>query len=86
MTTRDKPKVERVVQYVHAGNFFAGEHFDSLAAAQEAATAWCTKTAGMRIHGTINARPLEVFNDVENCKVLHCCRSHRSTMFRRCGR
>ena len=24
---------------------------------------WCTKTAGMRIHGTIAARPLEVFND-----------------------
>jgi transposase len=66
---QDKPKVERVVQYVR-GNFFAGENFDSLAAAQEAATAWCTKTAGMRIHGTINARPLEVFNDVERVALL----------------
>jgi transposase len=66
---QDKPKVERVVQYVR-GNFFAGENFGTLAAAQEAATAWCTKTAGMRIHGTINARPLEVFNDVERVALL----------------
>jgi transposase len=66
---QDKPKVERVVQYVR-GNFFAGEKFDSLAAAQEAATEWCTQTAGMRIHGTINARPLEVFDDVERVALL----------------
>src|SRR6478609_7872633 len=58
---QDKPKVERVVQYVR-GNFFAGETFDTLQAAQAAATTWCTATAGMRIHGTIAARPLEVFN------------------------
>jgi hypothetical protein len=61
---QDKPKVERVVQYVR-GNFFAGETFDTLSSAQAVATQWCTKTAGMRIHGTINARPLEVFNDIE---------------------
>jgi transposase len=66
---QDKPKVERVVQYVR-GNFFAGEKFDSLAAAQAAATQWCTRTAGMRIHGTINARPLEVFDDVERVALL----------------
>jgi hypothetical protein len=66
---QDKPKVERVVQYVR-GNFFAGENFDSLQAAQVAVTYWCTKTAGMRIHGTINARPLEVFNDVEAAALL----------------
>jgi transposase len=66
---QDKPKVERVVQYVR-GNFFAGEKFDSLAAAQAAATEWCTQTAGMRIHGTINARPLEVFDDVERVALL----------------
>jgi transposase len=66
---QDKPRVERVVQYVR-GNFFAGEKFDSLAAAQAAATEWCTQTAGMRIHGTINARPLEVFDDVERVTLL----------------
>jgi len=66
---QDKPKVERVVQYVR-GNFFAGESFDSLHTAQAAATEWCTKTAGMRIHGTINARPLEVFNELERAALL----------------
>ena len=66
---QDKPKVERVVQYVR-GNFFAGESFDSLPAAQAAATEWCMTTAGMRIHGTINARPLEVFNDLERVALL----------------
>jgi transposase len=57
---RDKPRVERAVQYVR-GNFFAGEDFAGLAAAQAAAHAWCQDTAGMRIHGTIQARPAEVF-------------------------
>ena len=66
---QDKPKVERVVQYVR-GNFFAGEAFDTLQTAQAAATQWCTKTAGMRIHGTINARPLEVFNELEHVALL----------------
>ena len=57
---KDKPKVERAVQYVR-GNFFAGENFASLADAQQAARAWCQGTAGTRIHGTIQARPAEVF-------------------------
>jgi len=57
---KDKPKVERAVQYVR-GNFFAGEHFTGLADAQAAAEAWCRDVAGMRIHGTIAARPAEVF-------------------------
>ncbi len=57
---RDKPRVERVVQYVR-GNFFAGEGFAGLAEAQAQAEAWCRDTAGMRIHGTIAARPAEVF-------------------------
>lgn len=57
---KDKPRVERVVQYVR-GNFWAGEAFTDLADAQAAASRWCTRTAGMRLHGTIAARPLEVF-------------------------
>jgi transposase len=57
---KDKPRVERTVQYVR-GNFFAGEHFACLADAQTAAVAWCREVAGMRIHGTIQARPAEVF-------------------------
>ena len=61
---QDKPRVERAVQYVRS-NFFDGENFTSLAAAQDAARRWCTEKAGMRIHGTTGARPLEVFNEQE---------------------
>jgi transposase len=61
---KDKPRVERNVQYVR-GNFFAGEHFAGLAGAQERAEAWCRDVAGMRIHGTIAARPAEVFAEYE---------------------
>jgi transposase len=57
---KDKPRVERAVQYVR-GNFFAGERFTGLADAQARAEAWCRDVAGMRIHGTIQARPAEVF-------------------------
>ena len=57
---QDKPRVERAVQYVR-GNFWAGETFTDLATAQEAAEAWCSNKAGMRLHGTIQARPAEVF-------------------------
>src|SRR5215831_11151350 len=61
---KDKPKVERAVQYVR-GNFFAGEHFTGLSDAQAAVEAWCRDIAGMRIHGTIQARPAEVFAEHE---------------------
>jgi hypothetical protein len=61
---QDKPRVERAVQYVRS-NFFDGENFPSLDAAQQAARAWCTEKAGMRIHGTTAARPLEVFDEHE---------------------
>ena len=57
---KDKPKAERNVQYVR-GNFWAGEDFAGLADAQERAASWCAGVAGMRIHGTIAARPAEVF-------------------------
>lgn len=61
---KDKPRVERIVQYVR-GNFFAGEEFVDLADAQSRAQTWCTTTAGLRIHGTIQARPAEVFAEHE---------------------
>ena len=58
---KDKPRVERAVQYVR-GNFWAGETFTCLEQAQERAVVWCAERAGMRIHGTLQARPGEVFN------------------------
>jgi transposase len=63
-SAKDKPRVERAVPYVR-GNFFAGEHFTGLSDAQAAAEAWCRDVAGMRIHGTIAARPAEVFAEHE---------------------
>jgi transposase len=61
---KDKPRVERIVQYVR-GNFFAGEEFLDLADGQAHAERWCTTTAGLRLHGTIQARPAEVFAEQE---------------------
>jgi hypothetical protein len=77
---RDKAKVERNVQYVR-GNFFAGENFASLADAQHAAQAWCQDTAGMRIHGTIQARPAEVFADQEAVALLPQPARYEVTLF-----
>jgi hypothetical protein len=57
---QDKPRVERVVPFVRQ-SFFAGETFVDLADAQRRAEEWCRQRAGMRIHGTIQARPAEVF-------------------------
>ncbi len=66
---KDKPRVERAVQYVR-GNFWAGESFADLADAQARAVRWCRETAGMRIHGTTCARPREVFETSESAKLL----------------
>lgn len=66
---QDKPRVERAVQYVR-GNFFAGEEFVDLADAQARAEAWCRHTAGQRVHGTLHARPAEVFAEREAAALL----------------
>ena len=57
---QDKPRVERTVPFVRQ-SFFAGEDFVDLADAQRRAEQWCRQRAGMRVHGTIQARPAEVF-------------------------
>jgi transposase len=79
---KDKPKVERAVQYVR-GNFFAGEVFPDLDAAQAAARAWCERTAGMRIHGTTAARPAEVFTEDEAPRLLPVPPSYDPPIFRK---
>jgi transposase len=66
---RDKPRVERTVQYVRS-NFFAGETFVDLADAQTRVVSWCATTAGLRMHGTIQARPAEVFTECEAERLL----------------
>ena len=42
-------------------SFFAGEDFVDLADARRRAEEWSTLVAGLRIHGTTQARPAEVF-------------------------
>ncbi len=53
-----------MVQYVR-GNFWAGETFVDLADAQTRAEVWCAERAGMRIHGTSQRRPAEMFAELE---------------------
>lgn len=61
---QDKPRVERMVQYVR-NNFFAGEDFADLADAQHRARLWCAQNAGLRMHGTTCAQPAVVFAERE---------------------
>ncbi|MHB8671021.1 MAG: IS21 family transposase [Acidimicrobiales bacterium] len=69
-TPTDKPRVERTVPYVR-NNFFAGETFVDLADVRMRAERWCTETAGMRIHGTTQCRPIEAFR-AEELTLLVC--------------
>lgn len=66
---KDKPRVERTVPFVR-NSFFAGETFVDLADAQRRAEVWCRERAGMRIHGTTQRRPAEVFAVEEAPRLL----------------
>jgi transposase len=66
---QDKPRVERTVTYVRS-SFWAGEEFRDLADAQRRVERWCRQVAGMRIHGTTQARPAEVFRTLEQPLLL----------------
>ena len=61
---KDKPKVERGVQYVRE-RFLKGGEFRDLADAREQAARWCRDVAGQRVHGTTRRQPLAVFLDEE---------------------
>jgi transposase len=61
---KDKPRVERTVQYVRS-SCWAGEEFVDLTDAQSRTRRWCADVAGQRIHGTIQARPADVFAERE---------------------
>lgn len=66
---RDKPRVERTVQFVRE-NFFRGEDFADLADAQRRVEQWCATTAGLRVHGTTAQRPAEHFLVAEQALLL----------------
>ena len=61
---RDKPKVERGIQYVRE-RFFKGGEFRDLTHLRSEAARWCRGVAGLRIHGTIRRQPRQVFLDEE---------------------
>jgi transposase len=66
---KDKPRVERNVPFVRR-SMFAGETFVDRADAQRHATEWCTARAGLRVHGTTQRRPAEVFAEEEQHLLL----------------
>ena len=68
-TPTDKPRVERTVPFVR-NSMFAGETFVDLADAQRHAEEWCRGRAGLRIHGTTQCRPAELFALEEHPKLL----------------
>ena len=68
-TPTDKPRVERTVQFVR-NNFFAGETFLDIGDAQRRVEEWCRTRAGMRVHGTTQCRPAELFALEEQPKLL----------------
>jgi transposase len=82
-TPTDKPRVERGIQYVQ-GNFWAGESFMDLTDAQTRAVVWCTSTAGLRVHGTTQARPAEVFAAEEQPVLLAVPEPYDVPVFRSC--
>ena len=57
---KDKPKVERGVQYVRE-RLFKGGSFEGLPHLRSEAQLWCRDVAGLRIHGTTHRKPLVVF-------------------------
>ena len=79
---KDKPRVERAVQYVR-GNVWAGETFTDLTEAQDHAEKWCREVAGHRIHGTTAARPSEAFDTDEAPMLLAVPQPYDVPIFKR---
>jgi len=66
---KDKPRVERPLSYVR-DSFWQGEQFLSLEAMRQRALSWSREVAGLRIHGTTQRKPLEVFQLDERVAML----------------
>ena len=65
---KDKPHVERSIQYVRE-RFFKGGSFRDLEDCRQQAEHWCREVAGLRVHGTTRRLPLEVFEAEEREKL-----------------
>lgn len=66
---KDKPHVERGVQYARE-RFWKGGTFRDLADARQQAERWCREVAGQRVHGTTRRVPLVAFEDAERTALL----------------
>jgi transposase len=66
---KDKPHVERGIQYVRE-RFYKGGRFRNLDDCREQAERWCREVAGLRVHGTTRQLPREVFEAEEQAKLL----------------
>jgi transposase len=66
---KDKPQIERFVQYAR-GRFWKGGTFLDLTGARRQAERWCLEVAGQRDHGTTHRLPLVVFEDEERAHLL----------------
>jgi transposase len=80
---KDKPRVERAVQYVRS-SCWAGEDFVDLSDAQVRTRAWCADVAGQRIHGTTQARPADVFAEHEASALLGVPAAYDVPVFKSC--
>jgi transposase len=80
---KDKPRVERTVQYVRS-SCWAGEQFVDLTDAQTRTRTWCADVAGQRIHGTTQARPAEVFAQHEASALLAVPAPYDVPVFKSC--
>lgn len=65
---KDKPHVERGIQYLRE-RFFKGGSFRSLGDCREQAERWCSEVAGLRVHGTTRQLPRPVFEAEEQAKL-----------------
>lgn len=65
---RDKPHVERSIQYVRE-RFFKGGSFRDLEDCREQADRWCREVAGLRVHGSTRQLPREVFEAEERSQL-----------------
>jgi transposase len=66
---KDKPKVERPVDYARE-SFFRGRDFPDLLQMRQDAVGWCRDIAGQRVHGTTRERPLVAFHAREQAALL----------------
>jgi transposase len=67
---KDKPRVERPMQYVR-DSFWAGRQFESLAAMQAEAIRWCREVAGTRHSRALDGgQPATVFEAVERSTLI----------------